>query len=358
MTLTVFPVGENPTKIWGLSPRERLRRIAAAAGMTLSDDNRGPAIAADLAYAFDPAWLRFVAERPGAAVTYGERVALAHVRTAEEAQAVRSGTFAADESFAVEDGLTLVNDELRKRETPFLLPLNACTVGDVERASYWGAYKGVTDLLTKYLWPGIAFHLTRLAAWAGLSPNMVTTLGAIGCVAATFAFAASWYWTGIAVGFLFMVFDTVDGKLARCTITSSKIGEAFDHGIDLVHPPFWWWAWTVGLAAYGTSLPAGWTWPVLAVIVGGYVVQRLIEGAFIGAWGMHIHVWRRFDSWFRLITARRNPNMVILVASLVAGRPDLGIIAVAIWTLLSLLVHAARLAQAALAPKPITSWLS
>ena len=46
-----------------------------------------------------------------------------------------------------------------------------------------------------------------------------------------------------------MVLDTVDGKLARCTITSSKIGEAIDHGIDLVHPPFWWWAWGVGLHA-------------------------------------------------------------------------------------------------------------
>ena len=37
-------------------------------------------------------------------------------------------------------------------------------------------------------------------------------------------------------------------------------------------------------------------------------------------YGMHIHVWRPVDSQFRLITARRNPNMVILVASL-ADRP-------------------------------------
>ncbi len=36
--------------------------------------------------------------------------------------------------------------------------------------------------------------------------------------------------------------------------------------------------------------------------------------------GMHIHVWRPIDSQFRLITARRNPNMVILVAAL-AVRP-------------------------------------
>ena len=46
-------------------------------------------------------------------------------------------------------------------------------------------------------------------------------------------------------------------------------------------------------------------------------LQRLIEGLFMRRFGgMHIHVWRPIDSQFRLITARRNPNMVILVAAL------------------------------------------
>jgi hypothetical protein len=47
-----------------------------------------------------------------------------------------------------------------------------------------------------------------------------------------------------------------------------------------------------------------------------------------------------------LITARRNPNMVILVVALLFGRPDLGIELVALWTILSLIFHAVRLAQA------------
>ena len=42
--------------------------------------------------------------------------------------------------------------------------------------------------------------------------------------------------------------DTVDGKLARVTITSTKLGNVFDHGIDLIHPPFWYLAWGMGLA--------------------------------------------------------------------------------------------------------------
>src|SRR3546814_3312769 len=84
----------------------------------------------------------------------------------------------------------------------------------------------------------------------------------------------------------------------------------------------------------------------MAGSVGGYVAQRLIGGAFIGLFSMHIHVLRRFDSQFRLVTARRNPNMVILFASLIVGRPDCGLVAVAGWTWISPAVHLVRLAQA------------
>lgn len=255
----------------------------------------------------------------------------------------------------------LENEELRKKERPFMDRLDPGTVRALERASYFGAYKGVTDLLTKYLWPEWALVLTRWAARIGMTPNQVSLVGALLCVLATWLFYRGWYWPGLAAGLVFMVLDTVDGKLARCTITSSKIGEAIDHGIDLVHPPFWWWAWGIGLHAYGRPLPQDVFWWTLATIIGGYVVQRLVEGAFIARFAMHIHVWRRFDSRFRLVTARRNPNMVILLAFLVAGRPDWGLVAVAAWTLASLLVHVVQLVQAMAARaagRPVESWLA
>jgi len=93
----------------------------------------------------------------------------------------------------------------------------------------------------------------------------------------------------------------------------------------------------------------------------GYVAQRVIEGIFMRAFGMHIHVWRKADSDFRLVTARRNPNMVILFAAMLVARPDLGIIAVAIWTVISLVFHLVRLIQAFLLRKSggvVESWLA
>ena len=117
-----------------------------------------------------------------------------------------------------------------------------------------------------------------------------------------------------------------------------------------------WWAWAAGCAPYGRALDDTTFWWVIGTMLFGYVAQRLIEGAFIVRFGMHIHVWERFDSRFRLVTARRNPNMVILVAAMLFARPDVGIIAVAWWTALSLLFHAVRLAQA-FGRRRVVSWL-
>lgn len=366
--LPVFQaVGANDVVQFGLSPGERMRRFAANAG--LGDGNStGPAVLADLGFACDPAWLAYLRDTPGTVVTLGSRPALAHALDGDSAAAI-SAAMGSEQPFVVPPGHEELRAEaaeglhsarLRKREAPFLMPLTRATARAAERASYDGAYKGVTDVLTLYLWRRPAFHLTRWAALAGLSPNFVTAVGAILCVLAFLLFWIGEYWPGIAAGFVFMVLDTVDGKLARCTGTSSKWGNIFDHGIDLLHPPFWWWAWAHGLAEYGTPIPRRLLLLSLAAILIGYVAQRLIEGVFIRRFGMHIHVWQQVDSRFRLITARRNPNMVILVAAMLFARPDIGLIAVAVWTVLSLLFHAVRYVQAEAASRtggPLRSWL-
>ena len=361
----VVPVGDNDVLIWGMTSRERLRRMAAAQDLPLTADETGTVLLANLDFVFAPGWLSNIAKWPGTVLTRDGVPVLAHVDKADRAEvidAIVRGSPLPDRlkpiPFETYEGF--VNEELRKRERPFVERLTPANVPIIERASYVGAYKGVTDVLTKYLWPEWAFALTKLAARVGLSPNGVTAIGTVLCVIATVAFWYGFFWLGLATGLVFMVLDTVDGKLARCTITSSKLGNAWDHGIDLVHPPFWWWAWATGCAAYGRPLTDRTFWLVIAAMLFGYVAQRVIEGVFILRAGMHIHVWRRFDSRFRLITARRNPNMVILFAFLLIQRPDWGIIAVAAWTMISLVVHLVRLLQALVRwsqGEPITSWL-
>ena len=365
----VTPVGSNPTLLWGMTNEERVRRIAASRDLAFTTQPTTPTILVNLRFAFDPVWITHLTGKPGTLVTRNGVPALAHVATDAERDAVLAA-MAAQAPLAPNTGMVeipaeaeegIFNEALRKRERPFVELLVPEAVPAIERASYTGAYKGVTDLLTKYLWPEWAFALTRIAARLGITPNQVTAAGTVLCIIATIAFWHGWFWTGLVTGLVFMVFDTVDGKLARCTITASKLGDAWDHGVDLVHPPFWWWAWAAGCAAYGRPLTDQMFWLVIGTMLFGYVAQRLIEGAFIVRFGMHIHVWERFDSWFRLITARRNPNMVILFFMLLIQRPDWGIIGVAAWTAISLVVHLVRLLQAMLAARRgerITSWLA
>ncbi|WP_419826586.1 CDP-alcohol phosphatidyltransferase family protein [Sphingomonas sp.] len=347
--------GGDGTRVFGLDPATRAGRFARAAGLVAGEGTDGT-IVADLGYGWDPAWLGWLKTRPGTAVTIAGFPALVHRRAGATLDVPADA-----EIRRVEDGTSLYNATLRKRDDAYLMPLTPATAPAVERASYDASYKGVTDLLTLYLWRGTAFHLTRAAAALRLSPTMVTTIGLALCVWATLLFYRGHFLAGLIVGLVFMVLDTVDGKLARCTGTSSKFGHLLDHGTDLIHPPIWYWAWGIGLTAWDLAFAPGVLWTILGLLVVGYVVQRLIEGAFIGAFGMHIHVWRLADSRFRLVTARRNPNWLVLLASVIAGRPDWGLIAVLAWTIASCLFHLVRLAQAFAARArgaEIVSWLA
>jgi phosphatidylglycerophosphate synthase len=361
-------VGDNPARAFGMSAADRANALAAKAGLQpATQAERGrPTIYADLNWTWDPEWLSAIGETPGSVLARDGHPLLAHVPADGDPAAVLAAMLSDSryEGGALEqidaDSAAFSYRKLRKRDRPFVMRLDPANPEAAERAAYDASYKGVTDILTLYLWRRLAFHLTRWAAQAGMTPNMVTTIGALLCVAAFFLFMNAWYWAGVLAGFGFMVLDTVDGKLARCTGQSSKWGNLFDHGVDLVHPPFWWWAWAEGLQAYGRPFERVYELLIVGAIVFGYIAQRVIEGIFVRRYGMHIHVWQQVDSRFRLITARRNPNMVILVFCLALQRPDLGIELVALWTMLSLIFHAVRLAQANARRdrgKPVTSWL-
>ncbi|MGH8028439.1 MAG: CDP-alcohol phosphatidyltransferase family protein, partial [Arenimonas sp.] len=245
---------------------------------------------------------------------------------------------------------------LRKRSPPLLVALDGTTRRAVERRLFDDAYKGVTDIVTKYLWPRPAFHATRLAAAQGVSANQVTWASLAFVLAALVLFREGLYLAGLGCAWAMCFLDTVDGKLARVTLASSRFGNALDHGIDLIHPPFWYLAWAAALEDAGFALR-----DVTVVVVAGYVAGRLQEGLFLWRFGIEMHVWRRLDSRFRLVTARRNPNLVLLSVGALAGRPELGFAAVALWTIVAFAFHAARVAAALVVgrrPGGVRSWLA
>lgn len=362
-------VGLAEGRIWGMSSAERLQRIFRRLGL---QENGAAAsatqavLAVDARWVFDEALIRALAQQPNVILVDDDGVPAA-IHGQGEAMRVALERLAAGEDLAtvapdyprltaLEVGSTY-NSELRKKEPPILRRLTTANVREVEKRLFQGSYKGVTDLVTKYVWPAPARVVTRWCALAGVTPNQVTFASFLLVLAAFALFWTGHFGWGLVAAWGMTFLDTVDGKLARVTLTSSKMGNVFDHGIDLIHPPFWWWAWLVGVQA--GPHPLGHAELILAVIVGGYVVQRMLEGVFLGLFKVEMHAWRPFDSFFRLITARRNPNLIMLTGASMVGRPDIGLLLVAIWTALSLLVHLVQVLQGLITPRgQVTSWLS
>ncbi len=235
--------------------------------------------------------------------------------------------------------------KLRKYDPPFIYPADAEAVRAVEERLFASSYKGVTDLITKWLWPAPAAAVVRVLANAGVKPNTVTGLGWLLTIAAGVLFWKGWFGLGLLCGWAMTFLDTVDGKLARLTMTSSPIGHILDHGLDNVHPPIWCLLWGLGLHAGGyVTSPS--LYATTLIVVVGYLVGRALEAAFILMFKIETHCWRPIDSLFRTITARRNPNLILLSVATLGGRPDLGLVMVAIWTLVSIGFHLERVVQA------------
>mgnify|MGYP001214781705 CR=1 FL=1 len=359
-------VGEAPVRLWGLSGRERLRRVLGkrgiavlAEGEAIPDKRSLLCLRAD--HLFDERVIGALVDAPGVAlraVEGGPLVALhAPVGGAAGARAVLLGEQPAD-GYVLETPQTLASayqERLRKREAPYVLPVTPGEQDMLERRLFGTAYKGVTDFITKWWWPPLARRATGFCARRGITPNQVTLTGLLLTIAAGFAFWDGWWWPGLVCAWLMTFLDTVDGKLARVTVQSSRFGDILDHGIDLIHPPFWYAAWALGLPA--GSVP---TQTLIWVIVAGYIGGRLAEGAFQAVCArFSLFVWQPFDSYNRLVTARRNPNLLMLTLCALLGAPALGLWLVAGWTVLSTALLWVRVGQAIAARRrgPLVSWL-
>lgn len=371
-------VGTCPTRLWGMTGDERARRTLGRAGAaTIAADAAEASVAptclmARADWVVDSALMGLLKEQPGSVLTSsrdGRTMAIAaHVAGTDAAALSEILAAPAVDPSALPAHIRVIEHDpaapsiylplLRKRLDPAVVPLSDATIDEAERATFKSSYKGVTDLVTKYVWPAPARWVTRWCAEHRISPNMVTLTSLVLVFVAMGAFAQGWFALGLAAAWGMTFLDTVDGKLARVTLTSTRFGNVFDHGIDMIHPPFWWWAWHLGCQQTGAVYPLADA--ALLVVLAGYVVLRLQEGAFILMFGMQVHVWRRCDSLFRLVVARRNPILIILTIAVILGAPGIGMLTVAGWTLASVIVHAVQIAQAWLArrSRPIVSWMA
>jgi len=373
----VFDISD--VRLWGLDAGRRLRRQLAEIGKTRGDGPgfvswaadagdlpaSGPVLLFNGGYVFEIRTIAGLLDRPGSILKYDGKAAAAFVDAGRAREVIG---YMREDAGALPAGLTAIatsdlasfDTNLRRATKPLLEPVSADRKSRLENKLYGNAYRGITDLVTKFIWPRPAKQAVRACASLGITPNMVTTFGLLLVIAACFLFYHRHYGWGLLAGWIMTYLDTVDGKLARVTVNSSKFGHLYDHLIDLLHPPFWYILWGVSLTGFNGAFGLDVSQMSWAIVM-AYVSGRIVEGLFPLLGKCEIFTWRPFDAWFRLVTARRNPCLILMTLSWLAGRPDWGFIAVTFWTVLTTIILNLRLAYAAvyrLKNGPLDSWLS
>ena len=213
MTIHALVLEETTVKLWGLSASERLRRqLKEAGGVKLVAapaelPDSGLVLLLNGRYLFEVRTLSGLMSKRNsllrcpqdggvaAAIVDAANVNAAQARMTGDADAA-SGSL---ESITAAD-LTAFNEALRSAQTPLLEVISEGRKPELENRLYGNAYKGITDLVTKFLWPRPAKKAVHVAATLGISPNMVTTLGLILVLAACYLFLNGQYITGLLAG--------------------------------------------------------------------------------------------------------------------------------------------------------------
>ena len=372
--------------LFGLAPLERLRRSAAKASegaqVVLSGPGATPAgwpgaeidadaaplgtrlrkalahggglVAIDAANVIDPRLIAFLLKsaRPALASRgEGGQRAVALRLDPEQAEAIPAD--AADLA-AVADALVAAGriapvdeaafpayvDKLR-RSLPYWLHsvTDAATRKRLERQMFWENYKGSTDLLTRWVYPPIVWPLVLMCTRLRIHPNVITGVSIAFTIAAVPPFAEGHWLLGFFCAYAMSVLDSVDGKVARLTLTDSKIGNLLDHGIDQVHPPFWYFAWAWGL---GARTPADPLYQAAILLILFYLADRIVLAAAKRRLGFALHAATRLDGQVRSYIARRNITMTIMAFALLLGQGAAGFWIVTAWQGLTFAWHAAR----------------
>lgn len=373
MTTRAYIIGDSAVVLWGISSRERLgRQLAAIPEVTLVDEQAELAgaekaliLRAD--YLFEVRTLTALMEREGILLHLKDSeadAAAAHVKVTdlEAALAVLEGNGTADDGLArfEVDALQSFEGELRRTDPPTLAPVREEDRIVLSNQLYGSAYKGITDLVTKFWWPKPAKRVVAWCADRRITPNMVTVLGLLLMLIAGWCFYEGFYLTGLVAGWIMTFLDTVDGKLARVTVKASRVGHVMDHGMDIIHPPFWYWLWGLGLAVppslWGFDASTLYVW-----LFAGYIGGRVAEQSFHLLGDTSMFTWRPFDAYFRLITGRRNPSLILMTVFTLAGMPEWAFLSVVIWTVLSTLILFVRLFQGLavrqFSGQPLASWM-
>lgn len=349
----IIDIGTSPTPHWIAEPRLKCPvRVVSSIG---DCDDRlkamlalgEPLIVTDAATLADARLYSYLASRSESCVIHADKATIGRIEPADAgrllaAQSLNSVT--AQLLKIRQDDFPSFVVKLRRSLPFYLFSLNSpAERKSVEKFLFWSNYKGSTDFFTKYVYPPLVWAMVPPLARARIHPNIVTIISILLTVLAVPLFASGYFGWGLACAYGMSVLDSVDGKLARLTFTDSPIGNVLDHGLDIVHPPFWYFGWAIGLlGGWATTDFSQPLWQAAWWMLALYVLDRLILSVYRAKYRRGLHTHAVIDGVVRTFISRRNINLPLFTVAYAAGWGVHAFYFIVLWQALTCLYHAGR----------------
>jgi phosphatidylglycerophosphate synthase len=152
-------------------------------------------------------------------------------------------------------------------------------------------------------------------------------------------FAMGWMGTGLAVAFVFVIADSLDGKLARMTVRFSKVADKVDHFTSPTFEACYYLAWGWHFSGGDFSTAPGKSAVLLACV---FLMDRIVTSVFGCKYGRSLLDYNKCDARFHLIAARRNINLFIMAIGVVLQNPLAALYAATLWMFITMLWHIYR----------------
>jgi phosphatidylglycerophosphate synthase len=199
------------------------------------------------------------------------------------------------------------------------------------------AQKGTLDF-PAYVHAPIETAIVSLLCKTRLTPNQVTIAGfIIGC-GATAAFVLGRTGAGLLAALVFGIVDGLDGKLSRVKVETTERGK-WEHHLDYLIENSWWTAIAFHLWQ-SDQFPDAFYF--LALLIGSHLADEFVKRRAKMATGRLLDDVAPFDRAFRLIAARRNVYVWVLVGGFLLGTFPQSYTIICGWAAVSAAVHLMR----------------
>ena len=191
------------------------------------------------------------------------------------------------------------------------------------------------DLPARYFDPVFETLLVRRLAPTAITANQVTAVTTVLGFVVCALYCAGWLRAGVLLAIFVEVLDGVDGKLARITRTTSRLGE-YEHVFDFFYENSWY----LGLASFlsRNGLPSAWT--ATALIIAFDLTDNIVYAVMDKKAGRSLDNASPFLARFRLIAGRRNIYTWLFLPGFFLGVPAFSFYLAVVWAGITAAVHA------------------